>query len=938
MRYLAGILFLLFLAITAIGQDMDDESFVLRGVDHSKSLFLLPAGVATECINFDLGQTEGVANKRDGYSYISDMEGTVAGIFAFTKRNGQKRLFISRDELNYQTLYYSNPNSYNAKLNLGYSYGYRESVPFWLVYNEILIYTDGKTPPLRYNGTNVDLLVEPPPGHWAISVENPYLSTTNVLNGDYYYFLQAGMPDSIAGDSIFYPHADSMNCQLFGYRVHADSDWVLIYRWQEVTGTVNAPEPDSTIIRFGRTRAGGSIDDSVFQILVHRMINGNPPAITRVFRDVIPDDSLGFVEYWDGGTAYDDTTDCTGPCDSTRTPYPFMGFRDTVQHTADTANDSLQKLGQIAWEGTDVTIKFWDGGVSYWDTTDCTGDCDSVTGRGGWRGISKYLDEASSWAWKATHYFVLLYDSSTGMVSDSGPSVRIPVANRGADTTQDTIYDYGNRMRLSPITQNETHLARLIVRGIETVTTRLVPDTSKYWYVYPATCHLDRYPECQCEIAPGTPYPGRFGEGVTEYAGGLIDWVKQNTGEKIWEDGVYKCRLRRFTAYDTIATYTTIGPFRVIDTIWSSTDSTYIDSLSWADFTANKPVVDFSIGWVQKAMNFPVEMNDVLYMAGRDNRVYYSGWGKPGYWPPENNIAVSIDDGQEITGLRVVDGDLYVLRTQSIYKIRQIGLNRHSLSEYVSGIGCIAPHSIANGPNGGLIFLSELGVQSLTTSLTSKYKETGQNRFVISQEIQKDLDAYDMDDLRKCHTWTTPDKNNMYFGFHTLDSSKVLALNGSGWSTSTFAFKQTTNYNTDYQTDLRPTSDVLGILNESDSIFKFGGVKTDAGDSVQGIWKSGAMFRRPYTGRIEAFALWKESDESAPIEVEMHGKMAELGSVDTTLYYDSTQYYFRKYTCVPDPALWFDVEIRSWADSLVFFAIDLWWNKSDDATKHEGIQ
>jgi hypothetical protein len=45
----------------------------------------------------------------------------------------------------------------------------------------------------------------------------------------------------------------------------------------------------------------------------------------------------------------------------------------------------------VLWANADSVVAYWDGGVKYYDTTDCTGDCDSVTG------INKHAVEMQTW-------------------------------------------------------------------------------------------------------------------------------------------------------------------------------------------------------------------------------------------------------------------------------------------------------------------------------------------------------------------------------------------------------------------------------------------------------------------------------------------------------------------------------------------------------------
>lgn len=766
-----------------------DTSFFLRGVNSDISEFLAPLGTARSVLNADFGRKTGDLNKRKGWSAYQigfngqSLNGHYTGLFPYINRDGDRRMFFTFEYDDTTGLYESFPfgfilktgeNNITVSATNSYPYWYYGSDLWATIYNNTAIFSNGFNRPLYFRGNNVRPLVQVPPGSWDMA---PFADTSDntdqLLDGDYSYAFQVAIPCSASAgvQGIYYPYTDSMNLQAIPFAIHVDNDWVVLYAPSLTNITDSLCDPDSTILRFGRTRAGGKYWelDSIFQITILRLSNTDVTVLTHIL-DSIPDDSLGSANF------------------------PFIGFVDTVKtRIADTANDSLYRLGQIQWQYTD--------------------SCDGCQ----YLGISDNLVVSDS-IWKYTHYAMVYIDTSTGMMSDIGPTTRIP---RGYFS-----YDSAYVLGVSGVIAERSHCFRAILRSMETLDTIIVPDTVYVPRIISAQpCRAD-YTH---DVIPGcwlcvdlTGHRG-FGEGE------LFSIVGED-GSVTWH-----CKYTGWSVFDSINAITQIGPWYMVDTLKDSSVHTYVDGRSWGVVQTTKQPIQ--PGWTQLPMNYPVEMGDYVYMA-RGSHVYYSERGIEGRWSADKAIAISIDDGDEITGLLKVDGLLYVSKNRSIHIIRNIGLDRHSLSQYVSGIGCIAPKTLINIPTGGFAFLSELGVQSFTPALVSQYKETGANRYSISGSIQDHLDAYSIDDKRAAYMWIDGFYNDLILSFPTLDSSKVMSLNTSQWNTWDIAFKQTGRYTQTQADDLRPSDSILGIFNSSDTIALWGYSDKDSDDTIWTEWRS----------------------------------------------------------------------------------------------------
>lgn len=839
----------------------------------------LKPGQAVQCINWDLSKSVGALVKRDGFSHyttVKDTDGdSLRGIFGYTNSNGKKRLFATYNSPTGIYDIIANGAVFEDSLSnaAGYYYQRKGATPSWAVYNDILIHANGHNRPVRWNGTGYDVLVEVPPGHLDLAPMVETATTAQLLDGDYYYAWRAAMPCSVQGDQLFGQFDDSMNLSGPSWQIHVDSDWVWIFRRQDAD-TTSGCDPDSTIIQLGRTRNGAVPQDSFFLVYTKRWINSSTAAGTR-YIDSIPDCSLG------AGT------------------HVFIGFVDTVTHAADSATDSLYELGAPVWLGTDTVP--------------------SVAGN--WDGISEGMRVLDT-IWTATKYFIAFYDSSTLMVSDSGPSIRVPSFATTMGEAKDTTRDYAIRLGLPTRTSNEIHLWRLLCRAKETQDKQTVTDTlfrenfirAGWWpggWELPPLHYQYYDPDYYC----------RWGDGS-------IDPDHSMRVQR--DDGSYWCRAIPQVPHDTIIVTTETSTWRIIDTI-KDASNIYLDSLSWMDW-ANKPSV--KLGMTQKPMNYPVVLRDRCYMA-EGSRIYYSSIDKDGsqigYWPVGNRFDVNANDKDEITALHVYGDNLIVFKNDSWYWIKEIEYGLHADQEMDSyyGVGCVAPHSIINIPGGGFVWLHTSGIYEYRTALQSEYKETGGNLGSISGPIQHHLDNYGIDDLRECHTWLTDDDRNLVFSFPTLDTSFAYSLGTGEWGLWTFAARQTTRYDTTYQTDLRPSNDVLFITQAHDSIYKYGGVKTDLSDEVGGwaaidaasTWESGPLFKSPDLWGISAYGLWKESDDTADISVMFYDHDGTLKKTIT----DSSQYRFRKFGISPGEAYFWQVMIYTEnVDSLAIQGLDLW--------------
>lgn len=149
--------------------------------------------------------------------------------------------------------------------------------------------------------------------------------------------------------------------------------------------------------------------------------------------------------------------------------------------------------------------------------------------------------------------------------------------------------------------------------------------------------------------------------------------------------------------------------------------------------------------FVKKFQNYcflaNVKVSDVKY----PSRFYWSSIKDLTTWASANYIDVSPDDGEEITGFKVLGDRLVCYKTQSVYLIFFTGDADipFIVQKANSSVGCIAPYSIQEVSNGH-VFLAYDGL----------YYFDGNNSYKMSDRLNKTL--------KNCQTSRFPDAISMY--------------------------------------------------------------------------------------------------------------------------------------------------------------------------------
>ncbi len=117
--------------------------------------------------------------------------------------------------------------------------------------------------------------------------------------------------------------------------------------------------------------------------------------------------------------------------------------------------------------------------------------------------------------------------------------------------------------------------------------------------------------------------------------------------------------------------------------------------------------------------NIGILWQNYVFMAGVStarSRLYYSALGDPSTWPVINFIDVpSPYDGDPITGLAILYGNLIVFKRNSIYIIQGTDPTTFVVSKTNAAVGCVSPYSVVSVEN-LVYFVSDKGLYALNLS------------------------------------------------------------------------------------------------------------------------------------------------------------------------------------------------------------------------------
>lgn len=163
--------------------------------------------------------------------------------------------------------------------------------------------------------------------------------------------------------------------------------------------------------------------------------------------------------------------------------------------------------------------------------------------------------------------------------------------------------------------------------------------------------------------------------------------------------------------------------------------------------------------YVRQFNNYLFYANVVVGGVNYPTRIYFSGLRTPETFDSADWIEIAKDDGQEITGLKVLGDRLVVYKEKSIYNVYYTGDSDIPFilpggGKSNSSVGCIAPFSIQEVENGH-VFLSYDGI----------YWYDGMNSYKLSDRITATLEEFSKSRLRYACSLVYKKKSQYWLSF-----------------------------------------------------------------------------------------------------------------------------------------------------------------------------
>ena len=183
--------------------------------------------------------------------------------------------------------------------------------------------------------------------------------------------------------------------------------------------------------------------------------------------------------------------------------------------------------------------------------------------------------------------------------------------------------------------------------------------------------------------------------------------------------------------------------------------------------------------FVTKFQNYCLLANVVVSGVDMPTRFYFSTIKTLDTWDLADFYEIGMNDGEEITGFKVLGDRLIVYKTNSIYAVYYNGNADipFLIQKTSSHVGCIAPYSIQEVDNGH-VFLAYDGI----------YFFDGNNSYKISDRIRDTILGYSQSDYANAVSMYQKNKNRYWLAFATSsDNNRVITWDtiNNAWSVYT---------------------------------------------------------------------------------------------------------------------------------------------------------
>lgn len=303
---------------------------------------------------------------------------------------------------------------------------------------------------------------------------------------------------------------------------------------------------------------------------------------------------------------------------------------------------------------------------------------------------------------------------------------------------------------------------------------------------------------------------------------------------------------RTVTTRDT----TIFGPFRKIGHL-GPTDSVFVDTFS---------ISQWSEGSILRQNRPPSGINNLISYDGRvfgsaGSRLYMTLLDS-GAFAQMRFVSINKDDGDEITAVFPTRRAIRVLKGGSSYNVYQDDGGQWARTEVSSGIGCIAPQSVAHSA-AGWYYLSSKGV---ILENDGPYIERTQATQLISAPL-KNFDSLTMAAKRLAVGICADNKYMLCIG----DTTYVWDERAQAWGTWSMKFSGATLYGVDANINFVRPDTLYFVQPNSRTLFRYGSSKYDKGANFNMEWRSAPLLLDNRNKVVNALGIWHKSVDTSDV-------------------------------------------------------------------------
>lgn len=305
-------------------------------------------------------------------------------------------------------------------------------------------------------------------------------------------------------------------------------------------------------------------------------------------------------------------------------------------------------------------------------------------------------------------------------------------------------------------------------------------------------------------------------------------------------------KWRKFINKDT----SIAGPFRMVGSA-KVADSVFVDTFGMEKWSA---------GQILRQNRPPDGIKNLVSYDGRifgsaGSRLYLSNLDS-GSFAQMRFINLNQDDGDEITAIFPTRRAIRVLKGGSSYNVYQDDGGQWARTEVSSGIGCIAPQSVAHSA-AGWYYLSSKGV---ILENDGPYIERTQATQLISAPL-KNFDSLTMAAKRLAVGICADNKYMLCIG----DTTYVWDERAQAWGTWSLKFNGATLYGVDANINFVRPDTLYFVQPNSRTLYRYGSSKYDNGTNFNMEWRSAPLMLDNRNKVVNALGVWHKSVDTSDI-------------------------------------------------------------------------